>query len=171
MSEMRQVSPGLPLASPTLCRQPVSPADDRLTVSTAPMVTILLPQVGPSSSVDGAVNWSENGLYKLYWWRDYVTSATTQQGIVGSVHDCINLQTSNVTLVKRNLKVSLNIMNLFEVHFTFSAKQISSFILKFSKSSAFILSFSPEAAAVSLPCSAQALISSSFTKSVQKYSV
>ena len=58
--------PWPPLASLTLCRQPVSSADHRLSVSAAPVVPVLLPEMRASCSVDGAVNWSENGSLNFY---------------------------------------------------------------------------------------------------------
>lgn len=63
----------------------------------------------------------------------YVTSATAQQGIVGSVDNGINLQTSNVTLVKRYLKASLNPISFLKVHYFFCQMDILIYLEVFKK--------------------------------------
>ena len=114
-SRARQLTPG---------RQPVAAAQHRAAVRAAAVLLVLLQQHRARSAVDGAVNWrttilllfvsSYNSHNNCHWIvhltfpiSSSLTSAPAQQRVVGCVHNGVNLEPGDVSLVQRHLRKNI----------------------------------------------------------------
>ena len=109
-SRARQLTPG---------RQPVAAAQHRAAVRAAAVLLVLLQQHRARSAVDRAVNWrttillffiSYNSHNNCHWIVNLtfsisssLTSAPAHQRVVGCVHNGVNLEPGDVSLVQRHL--------------------------------------------------------------------